>query len=192
MLLLNWWMLKIVCEGISLNEPNSTQSEIKGFPASNCLITSTLMTVSGLGQLHWMRELSKSHYSRRICPPQCVRVIQTRKVRTGQNTSIYHRMNGINGYEFELLFKWVTKLYLWERRVLRIGFTSVKPKPSLLRETLKKLIIPIGANIVFTRELDKAWIIIDTVLLTSPAPNCKLNQGKPQIWSLNCQALVRA
>ena len=160
-----WWMCKIVWEGISLNEPNSTQSEIKGFPGSNCLITSTLMTVSGVGQLHWMRELSKSHYSRRICPPQCVRVIQTWKVRTGQNTSIYHRMNGINGYEFELLFKWVTKLYLWERRVLRIGFTSVKPKPGLLRETLKKLIIPIGANIVFTRELDKAWIIIDTVLV---------------------------
>lgn len=131
--------VKEVWEGISLNEPNSTQSEIKGFPASNCLITSTLMTVSGVGQLHWMRELSKSHYSRRICPPQCVRVIQTRKVRTGQNTSIYHRMNGINGYEFELLFKCVTKLYLWERRVLRIGFTSVKPKPSLLRETLKKV-----------------------------------------------------
>ena len=118
MWLLNWWMWKIVWEGISLNEPNSTQSEIKGFPGSNCLITSTLMTVSGVGQLHWMRELSKSHYSRRICPPQCVRVIQTRKVRTGQNTSIYHRMNGINGYEFELLFKWVTKLYLWEPHVL--------------------------------------------------------------------------
>ena len=118
-----------------------------------------------------MRELSKSHYSRRICPPQCVRVIQTRKVRTGQNTSIYHRMNGINGYEFELLFKWVTKLYLWEPRVLRIGFTSVKPKPWTLREALKKLIIPIGANIVFTQKLDKAWIIIDTVVVkpfTSP------------------------
>ena len=118
-----------------------------------------------------MRELSKSRYSRRICPPQCVRVIQTRKVRTGQNTSIYHRMNGINGYEFELLFKWVTKLYLWEPRVLRIGFTSVKPKPRSLREALKKLIIPIGANIVFTQKLDKAWIIIDTVVVkpfTSP------------------------
>ena len=118
-----------------------------------------------------MRELSKSRYSRRICPPQCVRVIQTRKVRTGQNTSIYHRMNGINGYEFELLFKWVTKLYLWEPRVLRIRFTSVKPKPRSLREALKKLIIPIGANIVFTQKLDKAWIIIDTVVVkpfTSP------------------------
>lgn len=67
---------------------------------------------------------------------------------------------------------------------------AVKPKPGLLRETLKKLIIPIEPNIVFTRELDKAWIIIDTVPFNNPCPNCKLNQGKPQIWSLNCQALV--
>ena len=142
-----------------------------------------------------MRELSKSHYSRRICPPQCVRVIQTRKVRTGQNTSIYHRMNGINGYEFELLFKWVTKLYLWEPRVLRIGFTSVKPKPRSLREALKKLIIPIGANIVFTQKLDKAWIIIDTVVVkpftSPPALIVCWIRGKPQIWSpLNKQVLV--
>ena len=157
-----WWMCKIVWEGISLNEPNSTQS--KGDERQ--LPYNFNFDDSFWGRAtRWMRELSKSHYSRRICLPQCVRVIQTRKVRTGQNTSIYHRMNGINGYEFELLFKWVTKLYLWERRVLRIGFTSVKPKPGLLRETLKKLIIPIGANIVFTRELDKAWIIIDTVLV---------------------------
>ena len=142
-----------------------------------------------------MRELSKSHYSRRISPPQCVRVIQTRKVRTGQNTSIYHRMNGINGYEFELLFKWVTKLYLWELRVLRIGFTSVKPKPQSLREALKKLIIPIGANIVFTQKLDKAWIIIDTVVVkpftSPPALIVRWIRGKPQIWSpLNKQVLV--
>jgi len=46
----------------------------------------------------------------------------------------------------------------------QIGFTSVKPKPGLLRERLKKLIIPIGPNVVFTQKLDKAWIIIDTVL----------------------------
>ena len=160
--------LKSERESVWMNQTQLSQREMKG----NCLITSTLMTVSGVGQLHWMRELSKSHYSRRICPPQCVRVIQTRKVGTGQNTSIYHRMNGINGYEFELLFKWVTKLYLWERRVLRIGFTSVKPKPGLLRETLKKLIIPIGANIVFTLELDKAWIIIDTVLVKPFNKSC--------------------
>ena len=49
----------------------------------------------------------------------------------------------------------------------------MKPKPSLLRETLKKLIIPIGPNIVFIWDVDKAWIIIDTQswssLLTTPA-----------------------
>ena len=53
----------------------------------------------------------------------------------------------------------------------QIGFTSVKPKPRSLREALKKLIIPIGANIVFRQRLDKAWIIIDTVVVkpfTSP------------------------
>ena len=139
MWLLNWWMWKIVWEGISLNEPNSTQSEIKGFPGSNCLITSTLMTVSGVGQLHWMRELSKSHYSRRICPPQCVRVIQTRKVRTGQNTSIYHRMNGINGYEFELLFKWVSKLNLWEPRVLPDRIYQRETKTQSFEGNLEKV-----------------------------------------------------
>ena len=151
---LNRWMWK----NFSLNE-NQTESS-KGdqrVPAPQKLPYNFNFDDSFWGRAtRWMRELSKSHYSRRICPPQCVRVIQTRKVRTGQNTSIYHRMNGINGYEFELLFKWVTKLYLWERRVLRIGFTSVKPKPGLLRETLKKLIIPIGPNIVFSRDLDKA------------------------------------
>ena len=159
---------------------NEKQTELKGRskgspPFRNCLITSTLMTVSGVGGRNLVNARIKqiTLLTPHLNAAQCVRVIQTRKVRTGQNTSIYHRMNGINGYEFELLFKWVTKLYLWERRVLRIGFTSVKPKPSLLRETLKKLIIPIGPNIVFSWDLDKAWIIIDTQswssLLTTPA-----------------------
>ena len=158
-------------------EANWAQRKIKGFPTktSNCLITSTLMTVSGVGGRNLVNARIKqiTLLTPHLNAAQCVRVIQTRKVRTGQNTSIYHRLNGINGYEFELLFKWVTKLYLWERPVLRIGFTSVKPKPSLLRETLKKLIIPIGPNIVFSWDLDKAWIIIDTQswssLLTTPA-----------------------
>ena len=44
-------------------------------------------------------------------------------------------------------------------------------KAEVFEGSFKKLIIPIGANIVFTQKLDKAWIIIDTVVVkpfTSP------------------------